>query len=135
MLKPSDFNISGEPIPEKVADKIFLHHIRPLNRIETIYPELELTISQKSGYRSVIWEKRKGRKGDSQHTFEYKGAADITCSNFSDNIETLLNALIDHTDYSRIAIYRSFIHCDYKNEEVGKRWVYNSNWEKLYEIE
>lgn len=127
----SEFNISGKPIPEDVADKILKWHIQPMQRVrdkfkDAIWPSL------KSGYRSVQWEKKNGRSGNSQHTFKGKGAVDWTCQNFSSKKDKLLKLIIEETDYTRIAVYNSFIHCDYKVTNSMRRELYDSdsssNW-------
>ncbi len=114
-FKLSEFNISGEPIPEKVADKILKYHIAPMQDVRedlgyAIYPSL------KSGFRSVWWEKTHGRSGSSQHTFIENGAVDWTCHHFKRRKDRLLESMIKHTDYTRFAIYSGFIHADYKNK-------------------
>jgi len=121
----SDFNISGNPIPEAIADKILKWHILPLQRVRD---KLNLAVwaSQKSGYRSVAWEKSKGRGGGSQHTFKGKGATDVTCHKFKDNKDRLIKLLIEETDYTRIAVYNSFVHCDYKQTNNGQRQLFES---------
>lgn len=125
-LKVSDFNISGEPIPEDICDKIVTFHILPLQSVRN-HVQFELKVSDNSGYRSVAWEISKGRSGNSQHTFKDKGAVDLTCDDFDNNKNKLLNALIEFSNYTRIAMYNSFIHCDYKETASGKREFYNSN--------
>lgn len=129
-FKVSEFCISDEPVPLDIADKILKFHIVPLNKVRedlgfAIWP------SQRSGYRPVWWEKKKGREGNSQHTFKGNGAVDLTCKDFADNKWLLLDALIRLTDYTRLAIYPTFIHVDYGSME---RWVYDENWVKQYEV-
>lgn len=133
-FKISDFNISGEPIPEDIADKILLYHILPMNKVRDnmgipIWP------SEKSGYRSVKWEKSKGREGNSQHVFRGKGAVDITCKDFAENKGALLDNLIKLTDYTRICLYDTFYHVDYGGIE---RWYYENTptgWVRQWQIE
>ena len=132
LLKPSDFNITGQPIPEDVADQIVEYHMTPLNRAMGAL-EIQMYVSAKSGYRPVWWEKEKGRSGDSRHTYkDGKGASDVTCEDFQDNKGVLLKHLVENTDYTRFAIYNTFIHCDYASQE---RWVYNSDWVKQYRVD
>ena len=130
----SDFNISGEDIPEVVADKILKYHIIPMQSVRNnlnipIYPSL------KSGYRSPKWEVSRKRNGQSQHCFLGLGAVDWTCADFKKNKEALLASIIIDTNYTRIAVYDGFIHCDYKGVTHGKREVYTSdaksNWKFL----
>jgi hypothetical protein len=129
----SEFNITGKPIPEDVADKILKWHISPMQEVRN---ELGYSIwaSQKSGYRPTTWEKSKGRSGNSQHTFKNKGAVDWTCKDYSNNKNEFLESIIKHTDYTRIAIYNSFIHCDYKETNSGKRELYNSTPDSKWEF-
>jgi len=122
----SDFNISGEPIPEDITDKILKWHIIPMQRVRNVLG-FAIWASQKSGYRSLSWEKSRGRTGNSQHVFRGKGACDWTCRNFADNKDKLLEAIIKETDYTRIAIYNSFIHCDYKETDSNSRELYKSD--------
>ena len=130
----SDFNISGEPIPEDVSDKILKWHIIPMQRVRNVLG-IAIWASQKSGYRSLSWEKSKGRSGNSQHCFRGKGATDWTCRNFSDNKDKLLEAIIKETDYTRIAIYNSFIHCDYKETDSNSRELYTSDSKSSWQLE
>lgn len=127
----SEFNISGEPIPEHIADKILKYHIQPMQAVRTALG-FAIWASQKSGYRSKAWELSKGRSGNSQHVFEVKGAVDWTCSNFAKNKDALLKNIMNKTEYTRIAIYNSFLHCDYANTNEGKRELFKSdsasNW-------
>lgn len=129
----SDFNISGEPIPQEIADKILQYHLLPMEKVKkelgiNIYPSL------KSGYRSLKWEKKKGRSGNSQHTFKAEGATDWTCDDFEENKSALLTAMINLTEYKRFCFYNSFIHADYAGLD---RWVFNNTangWERQYQI-
>jgi len=124
-FKISEFNISGRPIPETIADKILEYHIAP---IQPLREEMDIPMwpSDKSGYRSPSWEKKKGRNGKSQHTFKEKGAVDWTCEDFLKNKEDFLKGIIKYTDYTRIAIYDTFLHCDYKETSSGKRQIFKS---------
>lgn len=122
----SEFNISGQDIPETVCDKILTWHIVPMQRVrdkfnDSIWPSLE------SGYRSKQWELSHGRSGHSQHCFEGKGAVDWTCQKFSKNKDRLLKLIIEETDYTRIAVYKEFIHCDYKTTISMRRELYDSD--------
>lgn len=131
-FKISDYNISGRPIPEDVADKILKYHIEPMNALQSSLP-FDVRVSARSGYRSREWEHRKGRSGNSQHCFKGNGAVDITCEDFDTNFEELLQGLINCTEYTRIAVYKSFIHVDYGHAHYN-RWVFNSKWERLYKV-
>lgn len=130
-FKISEFNISGRSIPESIADKILKWHIQPMQDVRN---EVDYAIwaSQKSGYRSKSWELAHGRSGNSQHVFKGKGAIDWTCQNFTSNKDEFLRQIIEKTDYTRIAVYNSFIHADYRHTKSGRRELYKSdsasNW-------
>ena len=47
-FKISDFNISGKPIPEEVADKVLEYHIEPMNEVVSCVP-FEVYVSKKRG--------------------------------------------------------------------------------------
>lgn len=127
----SEFIITGKTIPVIIADKILKWHIVPMM---TVRLEMGIAIwaSQNSGYRPVSWEKAHGRSGNSQHTFKGKGAVDWTCKDFKLYKDEFLDSIINNTDYSRIAVYNNFIHCDYKPTSSGMRELYtsgsNSKW-------
>lgn len=133
-FKISEFNISGEDIPEDIADKILKWHILPAQRVRNIL-DIPMWASQKSGYRSLKWEKSKGRSGNSQHVFKDKGAVDWTCYRFSENKDKFLKYLIEETDYTRLAVYNSFIHCDYKNTSTGRRELYTSTPDSVWTLD
>ena len=81
-------------------------------------------------------------KRHTQHTFGQKksgvvyedelGAVDWTCENFKENKDCLLELIIEHTNYLRLSVYETFIHCDYKNTHKNKRLLFesesNSKW-------
>tara|TARA_B100001146_G_C16178955_1_gene433732 strand:+ start:456 stop:917 length:462 start_codon:yes stop_codon:yes gene_type:complete len=122
-------------VPQKILNKLVEHHLNPMDVVRSALG-IAIWASEESGFRPYNWEIAKGRSGTSQHTFGQKksgliydkelGAIDWTCSNFADNKERFLQAIIDHTKYTRMAVYNSFIHCDYKATDNGKRTVYDS---------
>lgn len=121
----SEFNRTGEPIPERVADAILHYHIVPMSVVrEELGAAIE--VSRRSGHRPEEYELQKGRSGNSTHTFkvttkdpEGKGASDYTAN----DIECLLDLMIKHTGYTRICYYpnNKFIHTDYGFPERGRR--------------
>lgn len=129
MLNISDFNRTGEPIPEDVADKIVEHHLLPLLRLQQVV-DFTIKVSMKSGYRPLWYELEKGRDGTSQHTFDDLGAADLTCDNWRKNKKAFLMALRLHTEYTRIADYGSFFHCDHKPDPRG-RVLFDKAWKPI----
>ena len=158
---PSDFIISYKtPVLPVIIDRIFWYHLIPLNKVQArLTFKVRVSYSTKgqpSGYRPFWWEKQKGRSGNSEHTFgdrgsdennedqvvNSKGGCDITCDNFADNKDALLQALIDETDYTRFAVYNTFIHADYKDTYKNKRQLFRTeidpdsgNVEWVYEKE
>ena len=138
-MKISDFNISGEPIPEKIADKILEFHLSPMEDVQTCVP-YNVKPSVKSGFRPFSWEKRHGRSGTSQHCFgqqedltvddDAKGATDWTCDDFKDNSEDLLKHMVQYTNYTRYCLYNSFIHADHKPTDGKVQYfeINNGKW-------
>lgn len=100
-----------DQVPLHVCDKIVDYHFPALNPIRHLLG-VPVYISQNSGYRSVEWERARGRSGGSQHTFQGLGAVDVRTN---EKFEDLLHLLID-SDYRRVAYYpfHGFIHCDFK---------------------
>jgi hypothetical protein len=134
--KISDFNISSMDIPELISDKILQHHIIPMSFVQSKAP-FHIYPSARSGFRPYVWEIARGRSGKSQHTFGQKksgviyenelGAVDWTCEDFLDNKDCLLDLIIKETNYLRISVYNSFIHCDYKNTHKNKRLLFKAD--------
>jgi hypothetical protein len=135
----SELCITGDTVPLPVADKLLKYHIIPMNAVrEALGVPVHCRTSEGlcSGYRPFAWEIENGRSGRSQHTFgegedgsfdvHAKGAIDWRCQDFSANKDTLLDLIIEHTNYTRIAVYESFIHCDYKPTVGGKRQLFTS---------
>jgi hypothetical protein len=62
----------------------------------------------------------------------------VTCSNFQMHKDKLLELIIKHTSYTRMAVYKGFIHCDYKPTSDGKRQLFksdkNSRWEFIKNV-
>lgn len=131
-LKISDFCIVQEPTPLDVVDKIEEFHLHPLRMVDACC-DFKVMVSANSGYRPRKYELSKGRSGNSQHCFYGKGAVDVTCEDFKENKDKLLEVLIEETEYTRFAIYNTFIHCDYAHQ-VENRWVFNSRWERIKEV-
>lgn len=100
-----------ELIPAHVVAKIEQFHIPTLNKCREVLKQ-PIIISQRSGYRSIMTEQANGRSGRSQHTFQGKGAVDLTAS----DLNKLGLVLKQFSDYSRICYYptKRFYHCDYK---------------------
>jgi hypothetical protein len=124
-FKYEELVITGNSVPLDVATKLMNYHIIPVSRVREALG-LPMTASLKSGYRPHEWEISHGRDGNSQHTFTGKGAIDWTCKYFVKNKQTLLALILEHTDYTRMAVYNSFIHCDYKPTSTGNREIYTS---------
>ena len=127
--KLSSYDIAGKGLPEKVETTVLVCHMAPLKALQNILG-FDLYVSVKSGYRSKEWEKQHGRSGYSQHTYEYLGAVDLTFDDFNKNKDKVIKALSEYTNYTRIAIYNSFLHIDYKNSQ-SERWLYNYKWQRL----
>lgn len=123
----SEFLITQPKTVElEVCDKLWKYHIIPMVPVREALG-VAIWASLKSGYRPEWYEKNKGRSGDSQHCFKEKGAVDWTCTDFASNKDKFLELIIEHTDYTRIAVYDGFIHCDHKPTTNGKREIYTSN--------
>lgn len=106
----SEFLIDkSETLTYQIANKILLHHISIIQPIRDIM-NIPIWVSENSGYRSFKWEKRHGRSGTSQHCFTGNGAADYTC-----DLSRLpeLFRLLKESNYKRICLYPTFIHCDH----------------------
>lgn len=139
-FKISEFNITGQPIPEEVADDLLHYHMIP-GQIVSDKTGIDIYPSQKSSYRPVWWEKQRRRSGNSQHTFKKitgqkeRGATDWTSDDFKHDKEAIIKSFIEDTNYTRIAIYNTFLHTDYKPTKSGKRELYQSdaqsNWKLL----
>lgn len=107
-------------VPQHVYEKILEYHLPILNPIRHALGS-PLYISEKSGYRSVEWEHARGRSGESQHTFSFLGACDLTCA--PDLMPKLLNELIE-SEFPRVCWYpeSDFFHCDFKFPNREKRF-------------
>ena len=118
-------------VPIDVVQKIDTFHKPILNAIREQLG-IPVIISKHSGYRTVEWEKERGRSGNSQHTFQGKGAVDVRSI---EDFKELLRLLID-SDYMRVCYYphHGFVHCDFKGyhrqyfeaDENGK-WHFKRN--------
>ena len=132
-FKTSEFVIGNIlDIPVAIVDKIWRYHILPMATPRAILG-IPMWASEKSGYRPESWEKQHMRSGKSEHVFRGKGAIDWTCKDFAKNKDAFLAAIIKYTKYTRIAIYDSFIHCDYKAQD-GKRYIYSSTPSSEWDI-
>ena len=109
--------IINDPLPLDVADKLLKHHILPMNKVREALGK-PITASQRSGYRPKNYEIRKGRSGNSQHTFEGLGAVDWTAA----DVHALLQLILANTPYERVCYYpnNGFIHCDHRHSADRK---------------
>ena len=121
-------------IPIAIADKLYQFHIYPM---DIVRKELGIwiTASLSSGYRPKWYELSKRRSGNSQHTFEVdwklgSGAVDWTCENFAENKDRFLKSIMKHTQYTRICMYETFLHCDYKDTPNGERQLFEYAFDK-----
>lgn len=131
-FKVEEFLIDGKMPSTVIVNKI-KRHIAVMDIVREKFGK-PIRVSSKSGYRSVSWELAHGRTGTSQHTYSGAGAADYT----ADDLEGLLEALIEHSTYTRICLYpkEKFIHCDFVGEGTGVRklftavkgkWIFKEN--------
>lgn len=133
----SEFCIDGvASCPNDVREKIWKYHISPVLNVRKKMG-VGITASEKSCYRPFKWEIKKGRSGNSQHTFgvgkdeevreHHLGACDWTIAKrdkfFKDHLRHLHKLLIEDTLYTRICLYPTFIHCDYKARD-GKKYLF-----------
>ena len=125
-------------LPVHVADAILKHHMPALNAVrEKLYGPIY--ISERSGFRSVPWERSQGRSGTSQHTFRNSdgtpclGAVDVTTVPFK--LEELGYLLVKYTGYRRIAWYpeQGFYHCDFKESDHRLYQQGDDGWKRVEE--
>lgn len=137
----SEFCIDGVGnTPDSVKEKIWRYHICPVINVRHDI-DLPLTASEKSCYRPFKWEIEQGRSGNSEHTFKGLGACDWTFYNKKhktpENLSKLYYSLMAHTKYTRIAIYKTFIHCDYGIDD-GYRYLFDAKsdgWKFVDKVE
>ena len=124
-------NPDAKVVPIDVVQKLDTYHKPILNAIRHVLG-VPVIISKHSGYRSIEWDKKRGRDGSSQHTFIGKGAVDVRSNK---KFEDLLDLLID-SDYMRVCYYphHGFVHCDYKGwhrqyfeADKSGRWHFKKN--------
>lgn len=72
-----------------------------------------------SAYRSLYWEKKRGRSGYSSHT---KGiAVDIKCRDGFERIKIMKGLMA--VGFTRIGIYDGFIHIDADDSKNNSLWL------------
>lgn len=76
-----------------------------------------------SGYRSLEWEKSRGRGGTSSHTKHC--AVDIGFTDHADRLKIVSALLI--AGFKRIGIAKTFIHVDSDLDKPSSLWLYNPN--------
>ena len=132
-IKLSWLCITDTPLKLNVADALVEFHYLP---IKEVMKKTGLTVyaSLKSGFRPREYELATGRGAGSQHTFEEVHKHGVGAVDWTTKIQylDLLQAeLMRLTNYRRIARYKNFIHCDYKDVD-GTRRLYKSdeasNW-------
>lgn len=77
-----------------------------------------------SAYRSVEYEKSKGRSGNSAHTRGY--AVDIRCNTMGNRMK-VVRALLDN-GFNRIGIAGTYVHADFDPKlSQNLIWLYDKN--------
>jgi hypothetical protein len=114
-----------EGIPLSVADKIIRYHMTPLQIVRS---ELGVPIHVTSGFRPIEWEVKRGRSGNSQHTFQVKGAVDVSLFRNTHRWQDFADLIKQH--YMRIAWYpiQNFMHLDHDATQRQFFIVRNSTW-------
>lgn len=75
------------------------------------------------GYRSVAWDKKKGRNGLSSHC---KGrAVDISCPYHNERLYIIHSLQL--AGFARIGIAKTFIHVDDDPEKNPSMWLYDKD--------
>jgi len=108
-------------------------------QLEKVRDEVNKAIVIRSASRSISHELRQGRKGASQHVYKNgQGAVDVSLVNYSEkNLNLLENAILDTTNYTRVARYQTFIHVDFAKNRSGERGYYRNTkygWVYIGEI-
>lgn len=113
-FEESEFNLDGEPC----FDKMNKHFIKKLDKARS-FTTTPFTIT--SSWRSVDYEKSKGRSGTSSHC---KGlACDISAKNSSDRYN-IIRALL-RANFTRIGVSKDFVHCDLDYDKPQELvWTY-----------
>lgn len=147
-FKPSDFlriiHNGGwhafEAKDNELLDQIFEYHFKPQNQMRG---DVGLPMRVTGCFRPVLWERARGRSGDSQHTFpehEYHegvGATDCEPWNRTDeNPDTFIgmgNSYLNY--YQRTCFYplEGFFHSDYK-AKMKQRFVCTYKYDEEREI-
>lgn len=111
-----------------------IDQVRPssLRRLDQARDIAGIPFRVNCAYRSVEWDKSKGRPGDSAHT---RGKAfDIACTKTNDRFAIINSAL--QAGFTRIGIYPTFIHLDDDETLPPKvlwtKFVTNSQRNTLY---
>jgi len=125
-----EFNTSNAELKEEIKVKIIENFINPLNPIRIAFGKF---IFVRSGYRPELYNKQVGGGKHSQHLFKSKGACDISPTKSGvkptkADMDLLETVLIESGQFTRIARYKTFFHCDYKG---SIRALYNSKWVKI----
>lgn len=93
---------------------------RTMNMLDTAREIAGIPFKINSAYRTVEWEIKKGRTGNSAHT---KGkAVDIHCNN-SFMRKKIIYGLIK-AGFKRIGIGKTFIHADTDDLKPNAIWIY-----------
>lgn len=95
-----------------------------MDRLDRLRDLAGIPIVLNSAYRSVAWEKKKGRSGTSTHC---KGqAVDIRCTTMVNRFKIMENAL--KCGFTRIGVAKSYIHLDIDSAKSQRvLWGYSDN--------
>lgn len=93
-----------------------------LQKLDLLREHCGFPLKLNSAFRSVSYEKKKGRSGNSAHT---RGLAfDIAC--YDTYNRALLVCLAQHLGFTRIGIHPKYVHidCDVKHLPAPRLWLY-----------
>lgn len=114
-FKPSEF---GACVPSCSIRDMNEHFLFLLDQIRE---KAGIPIVLNSAYRSIAYEKSKGRPGTSSHCAGL--AVDIRCTS-SVNRAKIIEAIFDTVTCPRIGVSDSFIHFDIDGTKIRAFWLY-----------
>lgn len=130
----SECCITQDAVPQDVGDKLLKWHIHPMNYIRHLMG-VPIWASRKSGWRTVAHELIKKRNGKSQHCFLPGSLGAVDWTTKPGHLDRLLMFIFLYTDYTRVCLYKNFIHCDYKEPfSSGRRLYFEAGDDSVWKL-